>query len=458
MRISVIGLGKLGSPLAAVLASKGHQVIGVDVNPDFVRLVQAGKAPVDEPGLQQLIDASKGHLSATTDFEAAVRDSEITFVIVPTPSDSQGSFSNKYVLSAVAAIGTALRKRQGYHVVNITSTVMPGSTAGEIRKALEVASGREVGADIGLCYNPEFIALGSVIRDMLYPDMILIGESDPRAGDVVESIYRTVCEKAPPVMRMNLVNAELTKISVNTYVTTKISYANMLSDVCERLQGADVEVVTSALGMDSRIGKKYLKGALGYGGPCFPRDNVAFGHLARALGARADLAESTDRLNRHQIDRLAAAATKLLNGKGKVGVLGLSYKPGTSVIEESQGVALAVKLSEERREVYVHDPMALAASMAVLQDKVVPMMSATECISAVDVLVITTPWPQFAELPQSAFARSVGRLQILDCWRILNNEKVAPVADIHYLGMGKPDRPAKRMRVVAASVSRKDAK
>jgi UDPglucose 6-dehydrogenase len=235
-------------------------------------------------------------------------------------------------------------------------------------------------------------------------------------------------------MRMNWVNAELTKISVNTYVTTKISYANMLADMCERLSGADVDVVTAALGMDTRIGKKYLKGALGYGGPCFPRDNVAFGVLARAIGARADIAEATDRLNRHQIDRLAQLALRLLDNRSKVGVMGLSYKPETGVIEESQGLALAARLSEERKEVYVHDPLALQGAMAVLQDKVVPMASAEECVKAVDVLVITTPWPQFKEIPQSAFKRSGMRLQVLDCWRMLPRDKLASVADIHYLG------------------------
>lgn len=435
MQVSVIGLGKLGSPLAAVLASKGHDVVGVDVNPDFVRALAAGKAPIEEPGLQALIDASKGRLTATTDYEAAVLASEISFIIVPTPSDTKGGFSNKYVLSAVTAIGKALRKKSAYHVVNVTSTVMPGSTGGEIRRALEEASGRTAGKDVGLCYNPEFIALGSVVRDMLFPDMLLIGESDRRAGDVVEGIYKTTCEKNPPVMRMNLVNAELTKISVNTYVTTKISYANMLADMCERLDGADVDVVTTALGMDTRIGGKYLKGGLGYGGPCFPRDNVAFGHLARSLGARADIAEATDRLNRHQIDRLAQAALRLLNSRSRVGVLGLSYKPATGVIEESQGVALATRLSEEGKEVYVHDPMAMPGAMAVLQDKVVPMVSAEECVKAVDALVITTPWPQFKEIPHSAFARSGPRLQVLDCWRLLPREKLALVADIHYLGI-----------------------
>lgn len=434
MQLSVIGLGKLGSPLAAVLASKGHKVVGVDVNPDYVRALAAGKAPVEEPGLQALIDSAKGRLTSTMDYEKAVLASELSFIIVPTPSDTKGGFSNKYVLSAVTAIGAALRKKPGYHVVNVTSTVMPGSTGGEIRRALEEASGRTVGKDVGLCYNPEFIALGSVVRDMLFPDMLLIGESDPRAGDMLEALYKTTCEKNPPVMRMSWVNAELTKISVNTYVTTKISYANMLAEMCERLPGADVDVVTSALGMDTRIGRKYLKGALGYGGPCFPRDNVAFGVLARSLGARADIAEATDRLNRHQIERLADIALRLLDNRSRVGVLGLSYKPETGVIEESQGIALAARLSEERKEVYVHDPLALQGAIAVLQDKVVPLASAEECVKAVDVLVITTPWPQFREIPQAAFARPDARLQVLDCWRMLPREQFAAVADLHYLG------------------------
>lgn len=448
MRISVIGLGKLGTPLAAMLASKGHDVVGVDVNPDAVRLLASGKAPVEEPGVQKLVDGCRQRLSATTDFEAAVLGTDVSFIIVPTPSDNQGGFSNKYVLSAVSAIGNALRKKREYHVINVVSTVMPGSTGGEIRRALEASSGREVGVNVGLCYNPEFVALGSVVRDMLFPDVILIGESDPRAGDALESIYKTICENNPPFKRMNWVNAEITKISINTYVTTRISYANMLSDICERLPGADVDVVTGALGADSRIGKKYLKGALGYGGPCFPRDNVAFAHLARSLGARADLAEATDRLNRHQIDRLAAAASRLLDGASKVGILGLSYKPETAVIEESQGLALAARLSEERREVYVHDPMALSAAMAVLRDKVVPMNSAEECIKAVDVLVITTAWPQYAAIPADAFARPGARLQILDCWRMLSAERVAGVADIHYLGVCGPEPSGKRVRAV----------
>ena len=283
-RVNVVGLGKLGAPLAAVLASRGFTVIGLDVNKTFVDALNAGKMPIVEPQLNELIAENRERLSATMDADEAVQKSDASFVIVPTPSNKEtGFFSNSYVLKAMETLGKALRKKNGYHLVVITSTVMPGSTDGEIRAALESASGRKVGPDLGLCYNPEFIALGSVVRDMLYPDSILVGQADQKAGDMLEKIYRQMCVKNPPVQRMNLVSAELTKISVNTYVTTKISYANMLADICDRLPDADVDVVTKAVGADSRVGVKYLRGATGYGGPCFPRDNVSFGALARQL-------------------------------------------------------------------------------------------------------------------------------------------------------------------------------
>lgn len=440
MRASVIGLGKLGSPLAAVLASKGHEVIGVDLNSHFVDALNKGKAPVAEPRLQELIDASKGRLTATPDYEKAILGTDISFVIVPTPSDSSGVFTNKFVIESLKSIGQALRKKDGYHVVNITSTVMPGSCDGEIRQALEAASGRKVGQDVGLCYNPEFIALGSVVHNMLYPDMILLGESDPRAGEMLEAIYKTSCENNPPVMRMNLVNAELTKISVNTFVTTKISYANMLADICERLPGADVDVVTAAVGMDSRIGRKYLKGAIGYGGPCFPRDNIAFAKLAHSLGARPDLAEATDRLNDYQIDRLTAAAKKFLAGRKHVGILGLSYKPDTPVVEESQGVQLAARLADEGLTVMVYDPLALDNAMVELKDKVVAVGSAEDCVKSSDVVIVTTAWAEFKQIPASAFMRAEGRVVVFDCWRLLPSAELQAVADFHYMGYGAPCR------------------
>ena len=365
MRISVVGLGKLGAPLAAVLASKGNEVLGVDVNPDAVRLLNEGRAPVEEPGLQALVSESQERLSATTDLRAAA-GAEVSILLVPTPSDDRGAFSNEHVLAAVEEIGRGLAASEDYHVVVVASTVMPGSCDTEIRPALESASGRRIGESLGLCYSPEFIALGSVIRDMLEPDMVLIGESDARAGDVLERLYGGVCENDPPFRRMSLVNAELTKIAVNTYVTMKISYANALADMCERLPGADVEAVTDALGLDTRIGGKYLRGGLAYGGPCFPRDNKAFGVFARDLGAEPLLAEATDAVNVAQTDRLARVVESRLEAGNAVGILGLAYKPDTGVIEESPGLALARLLGSAGYEVRVYDPVATEAGVRAL--------------------------------------------------------------------------------------------
>jgi len=436
MKIAVIGLGKLGAPLAAVLASKGHDVVGVDLNPAFVDAINEGRAPVVEPQLQELIDKSRTRLRATQDFAEAISATEISFVIVPTPSDQRGVFSNKFVLGAVEKIGAALRKSDHYHVVNITSTVMPGSTEGEIRACLERASGRTVGVDVGLTYNPEFIALGSVVRDMLFPDMLLIGESDKRAGDVLQAVYEGTVESNPPFQRMNLVNAEITKISVNTYVTTKISYANMLSDLCDRLPGADVDVVTDALGQDTRIGRKYLKGALGYGGPCFPRDNVAFSVLMRSHGAAPLLAEATDQLNHAQIERLRNKITHIAGKDATVAVLGMSYKPGTPVIEESQGVMLARALSDEGRHVAIYDPMAADAAKAVLPVSVERASSIETAITDAEVIVITTGWEEFRSLPIAALARMGKKAIVLDCWRMLDPAVYSSVVELHHLGKG----------------------
>ena len=433
MKISIIGLGKLGAPMAAVMAHKGHMVVGVDVNPAYVAAIQQGHAPLKETGLEEMIQANRERLSATTDYEEAVLATEATFIIVPTPSDPDGRFSLRHVMIAAEKIGAALRKKQDWHLVVLSSTVMPGSTGGKLLPALEAHSGKKCGEGFGLCYNPEFIALGSVIRDMLNPDMILIGESDERSGEILERFYTGVCDSNPHIRRMNHVNAELTKISVNTFVTTKISYANMLAQVCETLPGADVDVVTSAIGCDSRIGQKYLKGALGYGGPCFPRDNLAFSALARGNGVPPILAEATHQLNQSQAPRLAKWILARLPEGGTVGVMGLSYKPNTEVIEESQGLALAKHLLSVGVPVVVYDPAAMENARPQLAGKVTFATSAADCARQADVLAITTPWAEFRDISPKEF-KPHGT--VLDCWRLLDKDAVGAVVEYLALGSG----------------------
>ncbi|KAB0269712.1 UDP-glucose dehydrogenase family protein [Microvirga brassicacearum] len=434
-RLSVIGLGKLGSPMAAVFGVKGFDVVGVDLSSTFVSALNAGRAPVEEPQLQEFLDRAKGRIRATGDYEDAIRSTDITFIIVPTPSGPDRLFQNRYVVDAVERIGKALHNKSDYHVVVVTSTVMPGSTGGEIRAALERTSGRIVGENLGLCYNPEFIALGSVVRDMLFPDMILIGESDTRAGDMLEAVYRGSTESTPEFHRMNLVNAELCKISVNTFVTTKISYANMIADMCDHLPGADAHVVTRAVGADSRIGRKYLKPAIGYGGPCFPRDNKAFAALGRKLGVNCELAEATDRVNDHQLHRLMGAVEASVSPGQTIAVLGLSYKPHTGVVEESQGVSLAVMLAEAGYGVMVSDPMANDAGVAVLGTRADVFASAADAVANADAVVIMTPWPEFSEINwHSGLSAGQSRV-VIDPWGIVETTETSGVKLVR-LGRG----------------------
>jgi UDPglucose 6-dehydrogenase len=339
LKLSVVGLGKLGSPLAAAFASKGFEVVGCDIDEDKVRAINEGRAPVDETDLQKLITAHCEKLKATQSIAEAVRFADITFVATATPSGPDNRFSLEYVLPVCEEIGQALRtkSKQAFHIVVITSTVMPGDTWGPIRETIEKHSGRKCGESFGLAYSPEFIALGSVLRDFLNPDFVLLGASDPLTEARVTSVYKTISDA--PIAAMSPVNAEITKIAVNTFLCTKISYANMLLRICNEIPGADVDVVSGAVGMDSRIGKKLLKGGVSYGGPCLPRDTKAMATLGQSFPLVIDA------FNRAQIDWLARTVKKIA-GDERVVVIGTSYKPGTTVETESPGLALLSRFQE----------------------------------------------------------------------------------------------------------------
>lgn len=429
-KISIIGLGKLGSPMVAAFASRGYRVIGVDVNPTFVKLINEGRAPIFEPGLDELLEKYKERIAATLDYVEAILNSEISFIIVPTPSEEDGKFSNKYVLEVGKEIGKVLKNKQNYHLVNLVSTVIPGSTEKELKPILEKYSKKICGKDFGLCYNPEFIALGSVIHDLLNPDFVMIGEFDKKSGDILEEFYRNICGPNIPIKRMNLINAEIAKISLNVYITNKISYANMVAELCEKFPGGDVNVIMDAIGCDSRIGHRYLKGALGYGGPCFPRDTKAFLYTANKVGLSFPLPEAVEKINIRQIERIVEKVTKFLSRNSNVGVLGLSYKPNTNVIEDSQAIEIVKRLSDNNISVMVYDPVAMENVKKVLDRKVEYANSLEECCQKNDLILITTPWEEFKKI-KSEWIR--GKI-IIDCWKILNQKDLR---DIKYICIGK---------------------
>jgi UDPglucose 6-dehydrogenase len=426
MKLAVVGLGKLGAPFAALLAAKGNDVVGADLNPEFVERISNGLAPVDETGLGDLLAQASRRIRATTNVEEAAADADIVFIVVPTPSLADATFDTSFVVAAVRSIGQAFAARAAGTslVVVVTSTVMPGATDGPIREALEESAGTTVGVRLGLCYSPEFIAIGSVIADMRKPDFILIGESSLWAGEKVALVLQAMTDNHAPVRRMSLVDAEVTKIAVNTFVTTKISYANMLGEICARLPGADAAVVARTVGLDSRIGAKYLQPAAKYGGPCFPRDNAALSALARSLGTSAGIAEATDAINERQVSELGEQVLRAAAGR-RIAILGLSYKVGTGLAEQSFGVDLAKYLHERGGAPVVYDPKAMPHAMQLLGECATPAARLEDAVAGVSVVVVATPWEAFQGLPQ-AIGSGIGSgdgataVQVFDCWRMFD--------------------------------------
>jgi UDPglucose 6-dehydrogenase len=435
-KFSIVGLGKLGASMAAAIASKGHQVIGVDVNRRAVDALNAGEAPVQETGLQALIEENRPRLRGTMSHMEAIHESELTFVIVPTPSDDRGAFSLQYAAYAFREIGQALASKKGQHTVVLTSTVLPGATRYGLLPILERHAGKKGGADFGLCYSPEFIALGSVIRDFLNPDFLLVGELNAGSGEHLEACYREIMPPSTPVRRMTLENAELTKISINAYVTTKITFANMLAEMCAKIPDGDVDVVSDALGLDSRIGRKYLTGGLGFGGPCFPRDNVALSFIAGVLGARSDLSATTDRLNRSLAGRLLEQLAPNMSRDLTVAVLGLAYKPFSHVIEESQAILLVKAFLEQGARLLAYDPLARQNADFELKGRALIMDTPRDCLREADVVLIATADPEFKALTAADFQREGKVVTVVDFWRILS-DKLTGAPGIEYVPYGR---------------------
>ena len=422
--ISVIGLGKLGLCTAACFASKGHTVIGVDVDIDKIEKINSGISPIMETGLAELLKKVRNNLKATQNYEEAVLKTDTTFIVVATPSLADGGFSNEHLEKALHKIAEALRKKKDYHVVAITSTVMPQTTERVAKYLLENISGKKCGKDFGLAYNPEFIALGSVIHDFLNPDLILIGEMNKKDGDILEEIYKKTCENKPYFARMSSINAEITKIALNCYITNKITFANSLAAICEKVSGADALVVSKALGMDSRIGGKYIRPGLGYGGPCFPRDNKAFAAFARIMETQAKLAEMVDEVNRDQALRIIKKIEDIIGRlhkdkkNARIAILGLSYKANTPIVEDSQALSIAQLLANEGYRVSVYDPQALENARSVLGDTIQYAKKSEDCVLGADVGIIAVPWEEFREIN---FKKINKKMILLDCWRLLDN-------------------------------------
>ena len=410
---SVFGLGKLGACIAATLAARGFEVVGIDIDGEKVRRLNEGLPPVEEPLLAETIQAGRARLRASTDPREAVK-TDVSFFIPPTGSLPDGSFSNEFLLKAMQPCAKALANagKKG-HLFVCSSTTTPGACDTVLVPMIEKETKWTCGRDFGFCYNPEFIALGNVVNGLLEPDMVLIGESDPESGAALEMLYRKYNRNQPQISRMSLVSAELTKISLNSYVTMKISFTNQLRMIAERFPKADIHAVLDAIGSDSRIGKKYLRAGLSYGGPCFPRDNRLVAYTARQVGLSAPLAEASDKVNEEtKLDLLEKVKARVTKNE-TVAVLGLTYKPDTYITEEAAGLYLAQHLKQQGYRVLVHDFCAKPAnSPSLIEFELIDDLGTCAARNDIKLAVICCPWPQYKEAKFNPATRVLAAWQL----------------------------------------------
>jgi GDP-mannose 6-dehydrogenase len=338
MNVSVFGLGYVGCVSAACLSRLGHRVIGVDVNLDKVQLINAGQSTIVEEEIGEIVRAAvkEGRLTATDSSLKAIQDTNLSLICVGTPSHENGSLSLDYVESCCRSLGEALKQKSGFHTVVVRSTMLPGSIRGTVIPALEASSGKTAGKDFGLCINPEFLREGSSVKDFHHPPYTLIGVLDNKAADQLEELYQGI---EAPVLRVPVEAAEMMKYASNSFHAVKICFANEMGRLC-KAAGVDSHLLMDVFCRDDKLNtsRAYLKPGFAFGGSCLPKDVRAINYFARSADVETPLLSSLIPSNQAHLDQAVRMICR--GGRRKVGIVGLSFKPGTDDLRESPIVLL----------------------------------------------------------------------------------------------------------------------
>jgi UDPglucose 6-dehydrogenase len=395
MHISVVGTGYVGLVTGACFAEFGVQVVCVDNDADKIDALLEGHLPIHEPGLQELVARNhrEGRLNFTTDIAKAVEQALVIFIAVGTPAGAQGETDLRYIDEVADTIG---RHLQDYKVIATKSTV-PVGTAARIKKRIRAVQTEP--RAFSVVSNPEFLREGAAIEDFMRPNRVVIGSEDPHALAIMKELYSPLYLIETPVVITDIVTAEMIKYAANTFLAMKISFINEMASVCDAV-GADVHDVSRALGLDQRIGNKFLHPGPGYGGSCFPKDVQSLDHFARESGVELDLVPAVHRVNTKQRQRMVEKIVAMLDGDvaGKtISVLGLSFKPNTDDIRESPALDIITNLQARGAKIKAYDPVAMPAAQQVLRDVEYSEDAYAACAGG-DGLVLVTEWNQFRGL------------------------------------------------------------
>ena len=424
MNVSVVGSGYVGTTLAACLADLGHDVVAIDIDPEIVETINAGETPIHEPGLADLLEAHAGDgLRATTD-HAALRETDATFLALQTPAREDGSIDLSVLEAGTADVGEALAGKESYHLVVVKSTVIPGMVAERLEPILEETSGKQAGEEFDVAVNPEFQSQGSAVDDFMHPDKLVFGVEGGRDGNgeralsVLREVYDPLVatNDGLPVVETGRREAAMVKYANNVFLAAKISVINELGNICKEF-GVDSYAVAEAIGLDERIGEKFLRSGVGWGGSCFPKDTDALRAAARSVGYDPALLDAVVAVNDGQPRRMVDLLECHIDPTGRrIAVLGLAFKSGTDDIRGSRATLVIRELLDRGASVAAYDPVASDA-MAERFPDIEYVDSAGEALQDADGALVVTDWDEFAALDEAFDAMS--RQIVVDGRRIV---------------------------------------
>jgi len=432
MKIAIIGTGYVGLVTGAGLADFGWNVTCVDLDSNKIERLKEGKLPIYEPGLDSIVEKNlkEKRLSFTNKASEAVKDSDVIFITVGTPSKSDGSTDLTHVFEAAKMVADSLN---GNKLVVVKSTVPVGTTR-QVYKFIHEKSHNI----FDVAFNPEFLREGSAVHDFFHPDRVIIGAETSRAVEILKAIYRPLYLIQTPFLFTNLETAELIKYAANSFLAMKIAFINEIADLCEKV-GADVHDVSRALGLDGRIGPKFLHPGPGYGGSCFPKDTKSFAVTGREYGTPLTLVEATIRANEMHKNRMVRKIERMLEGKLKskiIGILGLAFKPETDDMRESPTITIIENLLEKGAIIKAYDPRAMENAKGIFGEKIEYCDNEYEVAENSNILVITTEWNQFRALNLEKIKSLMKEPKIADLRNVLDS-KMAKDYGFIYEGVGR---------------------
>ncbi|MCJ2044172.1 UDP-glucose/GDP-mannose dehydrogenase family protein [Methylobacterium sp. J-078] len=433
MRIAMVGAGYVGLVSGTCLAGFGHSVVCVDKDPEKIAALQAGRMPIYEPGLDALVaeNVRQERLSFATDLAPAVAEAEAVFIAVGTPSRRGDGFADlTYVFAAAREIAAALT---GFTVV-VTKSTVPVGTGDEVERIIRETN---PGAEVAVVSNPEFLREGAAIEDFKRPDRIVIGAEDPRGAAVMGEVYRPLYLNAAPILYTDRRTAELTKYAANAFLATKITFINEMADLCEQV-GANVQQVARGIGLDNRIGAKFLHAGPGYGGSCFPKDTLALVKTAQDAGTPVRLVETVVSVNDQRKRAMARKVILACGGsvRGKtIAILGLTFKPNTDDMRDAPALSIITGLQDGGARIRAYDPEGMEAAQPLLSD-VTYASDAYDCAHGADAVVIVTEWNAFRALDFARLATLMAAPVMVDLRNVYTAEDVRR-RGFRYTGIGQ---------------------